>query len=81
MNPASFIVTFSIIWWLLFFIALPIGVMPDDTPVEGQASSSPKNQRLWIKAGIVTVLSLLLTSLFFYLGHSGVLDIHKIMDE
>lgn len=73
MNIATFIITFGCIWWLIFFMALPIGVTIDETPQKGHASSAPKNPNLWKKALVTTVIALVITLGFFALLDGGYL--------
>ena len=74
MNYATIILTFVMLWWLLFFIALPIGVQRDDKPQIGNAISAPKEAQLFIKSLCVTVMAFLLTFAFFSLLEHGYLD-------
>ncbi len=67
----SGIVVFVIIWWLVFFMALPIGVRsPDEAGVEvepGHASSAPVRPRLALKAGVTTAISAVLWGIAFWI--------------
>lgn len=58
---------FIIIWWLVFFVSLPIGVKIDDTPEKGHAESAPSNPKLLTKALITTIVSIILTIIAAYL--------------
>lgn len=69
MNSASLLLTFLMIWWVVFFMALPMGNQPEDAPVKGQASSAPKNPNLWLKAFITTLIAACLTGITFYFVH------------
>ena len=61
MSLAGAIVTFILVWWLFFFMVLPIGVTPDEHPQAGTVESAPARPRLLLKAGITTVLAALAT--------------------
>lgn len=61
MSLTGGIVTFLVVWWLIFFMALPFGAAPPDEPEAGHATSAPANPRLWTKALITTVLAILVT--------------------
>jgi predicted secreted protein len=74
MNPATILIVFTILWWLIFFIALPIGVQRDDAPQVGNAISSPKNAQLFKKAIYTTLIAAILTAAFFFLLQHGYLD-------
>ncbi len=66
----SGIVVFVIIGWLVFFMALPIGVRsPDEAGIEvepGHASSAPVRPRLGLKAGITTAISVVLWGIAYW---------------
>jgi len=74
MNPATVTLTFVMIWWMIFFITLPIGVQRDESPEKGNAVSSPKNANLLKKAIITTIITAILTFTFFFLLSNGYLD-------
>jgi predicted secreted protein len=67
MNPVSFIVVYIIIWWLVFFIALPIGIKRDENPQLGNSTGAPINPNLKLKIIITSVITFLLTYGFLYL--------------
>ena len=62
MNIASLIVVYVILWWLVFFMALPWGVRRTEAPEDGHDPGAPSNPRLWLKAGITTAIAALLTT-------------------
>lgn len=62
MDIASSIVVYVLLWWLVFFMALPIGVqVPDRSEVEsGHATSAPRRPYLGRKALAATVVAAVL---------------------
>jgi predicted secreted protein len=54
-------VVYVILWWILFFMALPWGNRTaaelGQEVVPGHATSAPVKPRLWLKVGIVTLLA------------------------
>ena len=55
-------ITFSVIWWVVLFIILPIGIrVPEQTEV-GMATSAPANPNVKKKLLWVTILT---TPVFF----------------
>jgi len=69
MSIATGLMVYGIIWWLVFFLALPIG---NRTPEEigeavqpGLAESAPVKPRLWLKAALTTFLAGLLWAVFY----------------
>ena len=59
MDIASAIVVYILLWWLVFFMALPVGVqVPDASEVEkGHATSAPKRPHLGRKALAATAIA------------------------
>lgn len=74
MNPVSVTLTFVVIWWLIFFMALPIGIVRDDNSQAGNCPGAPKNPNLLKKAIYTSIISAILTFSFFYLMQAGLLD-------
>jgi len=68
---------FIVIWWLVFFMALPIGARSyHEAGAEtelGNAESAPMRPRLWLKAGAATLISAVLTVGVYFLVDSGLL--------
>jgi predicted secreted protein len=69
------IVTYSVVWWLIFFMVLPFGAEPEAEPKPGHVESAPARPRLWLKAGITTVLAGLATWGIAWVVGSGVIQL------
>ncbi|MDF1585965.1 DUF1467 family protein [Marinimicrococcus flavescens] len=54
-------VTYLMVWWLLFFMALPFGVRRDESPVPGTADGAPARPYLLRKVLATTLLAALAT--------------------
>ncbi len=67
MNPGSLIVVFVVMWWMVFFMALPIGVVREDKPEAGNDKGAPKNPNIAKKMLASTIISALITALYFYM--------------
>ena len=74
MTAAGAVVTFVAVWWLIFFMALPFGVEPDENPQPGNVESAPARPRLLLKALVTTILAALATWGIDWLLASGVVD-------
>ncbi len=59
----NFLVTYLILWWLVFFIMLPLGIERDQDVTFGNDPGAPKNSLIKKKAIISSVVTLILTSL------------------
>lgn len=68
-------VTFVIVWWLFFFMALPVGVQPEEHPEPGHVQSAPAKPRLWWKALAATVLAALATWGIAWFLRSGLITL------
>ncbi len=81
MNWVSGIVVYIILWWLVFFMALPFGVKPPHEVGEvagpGHSDGAPVKPRVWLKAGITTVIAAVLWCIAYYLITSGMLSFHR----
>lgn len=75
MTTAGAIVTFVVVWWLIFFMALPFGAAPEEHPQVGHAESAPARPRLLLKALVTTVLAGLATWGLDGLIGSGLIDL------
>ena len=75
MNPFEAVITFTMAWWLLFFMALPFGAQPEAHPQPGNVESAPARPRLWLKAAIVTVLAGLATWGVAWIVDSGLIQL------
>ncbi len=68
---------FIVVWWLVFLMSLPIGSRSyheAGQKVEaGNAASAPLRPRLWLKAGVSTLIAVLLTIGIYFLVESGLL--------
>ncbi len=65
------LVVFLILWWLVFFVTLPFGVRAPHEAGEavgaGHADGAPVRPRLWLKAGVTTVITGLLWAAVWWL--------------
>ncbi len=78
MNWFSGIVVFLVLWWLVFFVTLPFGVRSayeaGETVGEGHADGAPVRPRLWLKAGVTTVITTVLWGIAYWLIASDVIS-------
>lgn len=57
MSVYTGIVLYAIIWMISLFVVLPWGIKRVADPGEGQDHGAPERPRLWLKAGITTILA------------------------
>jgi predicted secreted protein len=82
MNWASAVLVYAVIWWIVFFISLPFGVRsPDEAGEEvlpGNAPSAPVRPRLWLKAGITTLVATVLWGVAYYVIVSDLISFRRM---
>jgi predicted secreted protein len=78
-NPVSGIVVYVILWWVVFFTMLPVGVKTQHEAggeVEpGHAESAPTHPRLWRKAAVTTLIAAVLWLGYYWLQGSGLITL------
>jgi predicted secreted protein len=83
MAITSIISVYFIVWWLVLFITLPLGVRTAEEVGEereaGHAASAPMKPMLVRKALATTVISAVLVGGFFTLAEFGVIDIRALL--
>ncbi len=69
---------FIVVWWLIFFMLLPIGARSyheaGETVEKGNAESAPIRPRLWLKVIAATSVALLMTVLIYFIIDFGALS-------
>lgn len=75
MSPFEAVITYTMVWWLFFFMALPFGARPEAHPQPGNVESAPAKPRLWLKAAIVTVIAGLATWGIAWIVDSGLIQL------
>ncbi len=66
MSWVTGLLVYIVLWWLVLFITLPFGVRAQENPQPGTVASAPEKPRLWLKAGLTTVVAGLLWGLFWW---------------
>lgn len=66
MNWFTGAMVYVVLWWLVWFTLLPIGVKTPDKAEPGHADSAPINPRLWIKAAAATLITGVLWGATYY---------------
>ncbi|MHA1567759.1 MAG: DUF1467 family protein [Alphaproteobacteria bacterium] len=75
MNPLTAVVVFVVIWWLVLFMVLPFGVRRVENPEPGDDAGAPANPRLLLKAGVTTVIAIILFAIVFWALETGVISL------
>jgi predicted secreted protein len=61
---------YFVVWWITLFMVLPWGNRPEEEVQEGNVPSAPAKPRLWLKAGITTVLAAIFWLIIWYVVQS-----------
>jgi len=71
MGLASGAVVYIILWWIIFFMSLPIGVHPPHEVGEevqpGNEAGAPVRPYLWIKIAATSVIAAVLWGVVYWL--------------
>lgn len=69
MSVATGLMVYVVIWWIVFFMALPFGVRTaaeaGESAAPGLADSAPVRPRLWLKAAVTSVVAGVVWGLFY----------------
>lgn len=78
MSWVTGLLVYVMIWWVLFFMALPFGVRLEDEPEVGHATSAPRNPMLWRKALVTTLIAGVLWGVFYYVVSEGLISLDSL---
>lgn len=82
MNPFSAFVVFLIIWWLVLFGVLPIGVRgqaEDGEVVKGSEPGAPIKANMWWKVKLTTVITIILWVIICSIIHFRLIDLEWLI--
>lgn len=65
MTPVSAIVVFIVIWWLVLFMVLPVGVRRSEAPEEGHDPGAPAQPMMWRKVAATTAITAALFAIVY----------------
>jgi predicted secreted protein len=64
------IAVYIVVWWIVLFAVLPWGVRQPDAPQPGHADGAPENPRLWLKAGVTTLIAAVIWAAIYFVVQS-----------
>ncbi len=70
MNVVEAIVVFVMIWWVVLFMTLPVGIRRDRSPKAGNDPGAPVEPAMWRKMAVTTAISLVLFGLVYWVVES-----------
>ncbi len=77
MDWFSGVLVYVMIWWLVFFTALPFGAKPPVKPEPGHDAGAPDKPMLWRKALITTVIATVFWGLAYALIDSDLITFRQ----
>jgi predicted secreted protein len=75
MSLFEYFIIYIVIWWISFFISLPMGVKKSNSIVPGQDSGAPEKTYLWKKIFIVSIITLIFTYLTVLIIESNIITL------
>ena len=75
MSLFEYFIIYIVIWWILFFISLPMGVKKSKNIELGDDSGAPEKTYLWKKFIIVSIITLIFTYLSVLIIDSNLITI------
>ena len=83
MSITGSIVVYVIIWWVVFFSALPIGIKHNNKPfnsnLEGTDPGAPKNPNIAKKFLTTTIITSILFIVIYYLVNNDFLNLRNFL--
>ena len=72
------IATYFVVWWLVLFGVLPFGIHRHRDREPGLDPGAPDKPRIWIKAGITTVIATLVWLALYAIIESGLIEVRPV---
>ena len=83
MGITGSIIIYVMIWWIVFFSVLPIGIQSNKETfkesIEGIDPGAPKNPKIAKKFLITTINTSIVFIMIYYLVNSGLLNIRDFL--
>ena len=72
MTIVTALMSFAVIWWLVFFTVLPIGIERDKKPQKGNDPGAPKSLGMRKKLVLTTIIAIVITLILYWIvNYSG----------
>jgi len=83
MGITGSIIVYVIIWWIIFFSVLPVGIQSNKDifkdSIEGIDPGAPKNPKIGKKFLITTIITSLIFIVIYYLVDNDLLNLRKFL--
>ena len=77
MDWATGIMVYFVIWWIILFAVLPLGVRRVENPGRGQDPGAPENPQLLRKVIITSLVAAAIWIAFYILHEADIFDFRK----
>ena len=83
MGITGSIIIYVIIWWIIFFSVLPVGIQSNkdkfQEKIEGVDPGAPKNPKIAKKFLITTIITSIIFIVIYYLVESNLLNLREYL--
>ena len=83
MGLTGSIIVYVMIWWIVFFSVLPIGIQSNKETfkdnIEGADPGAPKNPKIAKKFLITTIITSILFIVIYYLVNNGFFNLRNFL--
>ena len=83
MGITGSIIVYVMIWWIIFFSVLPVGIQSNKEifkeKIEGMDPGAPKNPKIRIKFLITTLITTIIFVVIYYLVEFDLLNLRKFL--
>ena len=80
MSWATGLMVYIVLWWVVLFAVLPLGVRRVENPGRGQERGAPERPELLRKAIITSVVAAVLWIAFYFLHQADIFSFRQIAD-
>ena len=84
MGITGSIIVYVMIWWIIFFSVLPIGIQSDKEVFKeklgGIDPGAPKNPKIGKKFLVTTIITTIIFSVIYYLVNIDLLNLRKFLE-
>ena len=83
MSITGSIIVYVMIWWIIFFSVLPVGIQSNKEvfkeKIEGMDPGAPKNPKIAKKFFITTLITTVIFSVIYYLAEAELLNLREFL--
>lgn len=75
----NFVFIYVMVFWMVIFCILPIGIKREEKPLQGNDHGAPANSNIKKKLIYTAIISFIIVSVYFFLKENGVIDINALL--